>query len=125
MRNELRPSEMLAEFHKIFSPNESYDNADNRQLRIALLREEFEEYVAAEKANDLVEIADALADMIYIIYGTALVYKIPLDEIVSEVHRSNLSKLGDDGRPVRRGDGKILKGPNYFKPRIREILDAK
>lgn len=94
-----------------------------RNLRTSLLKEEFLEYMVAENSHSLVDIADALADMMYIIYGTAVSYGIPIDEIFEEVHRSNMSKLDRYGKPILREDGKILKGPNYFKPRIREILE--
>ncbi|HZC25958.1 MAG TPA: nucleoside triphosphate pyrophosphohydrolase family protein [Actinopolymorphaceae bacterium] len=92
------------------------------RLRIALLREEFEEYVAAAEAGDLVGIADALADMTYVIYGTACEYGIPLDDVLTEVHRSNMSKLAADGRPVVREDGKVLKGPAYSPPDVAAVL---
>jgi predicted HAD superfamily Cof-like phosphohydrolase len=92
------------------------------RLRIALLREEFDEYVQAAEAGDLVGVADALADMVYVIYGTATEYGVPLDDVLAEVHRSNMSKLGTDGAPVRREDGKVLKGPAYSPPDIAGVL---
>ncbi len=98
---------------------------DTWQLRVALLREEFEEYVAAAEAGDLEGVADALADMTYVIYGTACEYGIPLDDVLNEVHRSNMSKLGADGQPVRRDDGKVLKGPAYSPPDVARILRTK
>lgn len=94
-----------------------------RNLRRRLLAEEYAEYVSAELGSDLVEIADALADMAVIICGTALEYGIPLNEVLAEVHQSNMSKLGDDGKPIYREDGKVVKGPNYFKPDIKGILE--
>ncbi|RYF06923.1 MAG: hypothetical protein EOO77_26315 [Oxalobacteraceae bacterium] len=94
-----------------------------RKLRSDLLEEEFNEYLDGEKNNDLVEIADALADIIYIAYGTGVSYGLPMDEIFDEVHRSNMSKLGEDGRPVYREDGKVVKGPNYSKPDIHAIVE--
>lgn len=94
------------------------------RLRIDLLREEFEEYVAAAERGDVVGVADALADMAYVIHGTALVYGIPLDRVVAEVHRSNMTKLGPDGRPVRREDGKVVKGPDYVAPDIARVLES-
>lgn len=86
-----------------------------RQLRIRLLREEFEEYLVGEDRDDIVEIADALADIIYIACGTAVSYGIPLDRVFAEVHRSNMAKLVD-GKPIRRGDGKILKPEGWTPP---------
>lgn len=73
---------------------------------------------------DVVEAADALADIVYVTNGTAAVMGLPFDKINSEVHSSNMSKLGEDGRPIYDENAKVLKGPNYFKPAIRGILDA-
>ena len=86
-----------------------------RQLRIRLLREEFEEYLVGEDRDDIVEIADALADIIYIACGTAVSYGIPLDRVFAEVHRSNMAKLVD-GKPIRREDGKVLKPEGWTPP---------
>jgi len=91
-------------------------------LRRKLLKEEVEEYFEGEDKDDLENVAKELADIIYIVCGTAVSYGIPLDRVFDEVHRSNLSKLGDDGKPLRREDGKILKGPNYSPPNIKKIL---
>lgn len=93
-----------------------------RSLRKRLLEEEYNEYVEGEDNNDLVEIADAIADILYIAYGTAVSYGLPMDEIFNEVHASNMSKLGEDGKPIYREDGKILKGPNFFQPDILSII---
>ena len=86
----------------------------------------YEEYLEAANDNDLVEVADALGDMLYILCGTiiehGLQYKI--EEVFEEIQRSNMSKLGEDGEPIYREDGKVLKGPNYFKPNIKEILES-
>lgn len=90
-------------------------------LRIALLSEEFREYLEAEKAKDMVERADALADMLVVIYGTAAAYGIDLDAVVWEVQRSNMTKLVD-GKVIRRWDGKILKPDTYEPPQIARII---
>jgi len=94
-------------------------------LRYKLMREENEEYLDAATNGDLVEVADALGDLLYILCGTiiehGLQYKI--EEVFDEIQRSNMSKLGKDGEPIYREDGKVLKGPNYFKPNIKDILD--
>lgn len=95
---------------------------EERSLRIKLLTEEFAEYTEAEIEHDLVEIADALADIIYIACGTAISYGIPLDEIFNEVHRSNMAKLVD-GKVLRREDGKIQKPEGWTSPDIKNILD--
>jgi predicted HAD superfamily Cof-like phosphohydrolase len=91
-------------------------------LRQALLDEEVDELRAAVRAGDVVGIADALADIVYIACGTAHAYGIDLDAVVAEVHRSNMTKLGGDGRPVYREDGKVLKGPRYEPPRVAAVL---
>lgn len=116
----------VKEFHETYgayiSEESKLPDSSIRELRKSLLQEEFDEYMKAEEDNDLVEIADALGDMMYIIYGTAISYGIPLDDIFNEIHASNMSKLGEDGKPIRREDGKILKGPNFFRPDIAKFL---
>jgi len=119
--------DMVHEFHRVYDCNISSEpklpDREERALRIGLLKEEYNEYIQAEKMGDLVEIADALADMLYIINGTCVSYGIPIDEIFNEVHASNMSKLDQNGKVIRREDGKVLKGPNYFKPKILEIIN--
>lgn len=95
------------------------------QLRFDLMQEENKEYLEAAKNDDLVEVADALGDMLYILCGTIIEHgmQYKIEEVFNEIQRSNMSKLGADGMPIYRDDGKVLKGPNYFKPNIAEILD--
>lgn len=94
------------------------------ELRFELMKEENEEYLEAAKNNDLVEVADALGDMLYILCGTIIEHGMQdkIDEVFEEIQRSNMSKLGEDGQPIYREDGKVLKGPNYFKPNIKNII---
>ena len=94
-------------------------------LRYKLMREENEEYLEAANNNDLVEVADALGDMLYILCGTIIEHGMQdkIEEIFNEIQRSNMSKLGANGKPIYREDGKVLKGPDYFKPNIQEILE--
>ena len=94
-------------------------------LRYELMREENEEYLEAANNGDLVEVADALGDMLYILCGTIIEHGMQdkIEEVFNEIQRSNMSKLGADGKPIYREDGKVLKGPNYFKPNIKEILE--
>ncbi len=94
-------------------------------LRFNLMDEENKEYFEAAQNNDLVEVADALGDMLYILCGTILEHGMQhkIEEVFEEIQRSNMSKLGADGKPIYREDGKVLKGPNYFKPNIQEILE--
>jgi predicted HAD superfamily Cof-like phosphohydrolase len=117
----------VAEFHKAFGlpvrdvPSGEVDR-DLAKLRVALLEEEVSEFVAASERGDLVGIADALADITYVVYGTALTYGIDLDAVLREVHRSNMSKLDGDGKPLIRDDGKVLKSDRYFPPDIEAVL---
>ena len=94
------------------------------KLRLELIREEVEELNVGIEGMDIVEIADALTDILYVVYGAGHAFGIDLDECYQEVHRSNMSKLGADGKPIYREDGKILKGPNYFHPNLKDILDG-
>ena len=122
-------TDAVHEFHTAFKlgiknePTAALGAAKNL-LRFNLMKEENEEYLEAANANDLVEVADALGDMLYILAGTiiehGMQYKIA--EVFDEIQRSNMSKLGEDGHPIFREDGKVLKGPNYFKPNIGSIL---
>ena len=95
------------------------------QLRYDLMEEENREYLEAARNNDLVEVADALGDMLYILCGTILEHgmQYKIEEVFNEIQRSNMSKLDADGKPIYRDDGKVMKGPNYFKPNISIILD--
>ena len=97
---------------------------EKNMLRYKLMREENEEYLEAANNNDLVEVADALGDMLYILCGTIIEHGLQhkIEEVFNEIQRSNMSKLGADGQPIYREDGKVLKGPNYFKPNIAAIL---
>lgn len=94
------------------------------ELRFNLMKEENEEYLEAVENNDIVEIADALGDMLYILCGTILEHGLQhkIEEVFDEIQRSNMSKLDEDGKPIYREDGKVMKGPNYFKPNFSTIL---
>lgn len=94
------------------------------KLRFELMKEENEEYLEAVQNNDIVEIADALGDMLYILCGTILEHGLQhkIEAVFDEIQRSNMSKLGEDGKPIYREDGKVMKGPNYFKPNFEAIL---
>ncbi|BFP42273.1 nucleoside triphosphate pyrophosphohydrolase family protein [Flavobacteriaceae bacterium GF1] len=98
---------------------------DKIKLRFNLMDEENEEYLEAAQKGDLVEVADALGDMLYILCGTILEHGLQykIEAVFNEIQRSNMSKLGVDGRPIYREDGKVMKGPNYFEPNISEILE--
>jgi len=120
----------VEKFHDTFGiPNEYAPKAtisnDLIDLRFKLMAEENEEYLEAAKNGDLVEVADALGDMMYILCGTILSHGMQhkIEEVFEEIQRSNMSKLGEDGKPIYRADGKVLKGPNYFKPNIAGIIE--
>ena len=119
----------VKEFHLAFNLGVSdkiigdLGNSKN-MLRYNLMKEENEEYLEAVRNNDPVEIADALGDMLYILCGTILEHGLQykIEAVFDEIQRSNMSKLGADGKPIYREDGKVMKGPTYFKPDFSEIL---
>ncbi len=116
-------------FHKAFrlivnnTPTVEIDEA-TMWLRFSLMDEENKEYLAAMENKDLIEVADALGDMLYILCGTIITHGMQdvIDKVFEEIQQSNMSKLGNDGKPIYREDGKVLKGPNYFRPDIAKIL---
>lgn len=110
-----------------FSETQQADLGESKNnLRFNLMDEENKEYLEAAINNDMVEVADALGDMLYILCGTIIEHGMQhkIEEVFNEIQRSNMSKLGADGKPIYREDGKVLKGPNYFKPNIAEILES-
>jgi len=115
--------EQIREFESAFNINPDSQTAFTK---FNLLLEELEEYVAAAKANDHVEIADAITDILYIAFGIVTKHNLDdkIEALFDEVHSSNMSKLGADGKPIYRNDGKVLKGPLYFKPDLKKILEA-
>jgi predicted HAD superfamily Cof-like phosphohydrolase len=119
----------VARFHEAFGlPRASHPGTDIpaelAKLRVDLLVEETGEFADASAKNDIVGIADALADIVYVAYGAAVTYGIDLDAALREVHRSNMSKLDEHGRPVYREDGKVLKSARYRPPDISGILST-
>ena len=118
----------VKEFHKAFNlPIKSrpkLPSMPERELRGKLLTEEFREYIEAEHDNDIIEIADALADIIYIVCGTAISYGIPLNKVFKEVHRSNMAKLVD-GKALYREDGKVIKPEGWTPPDIATVMKVK
>jgi predicted HAD superfamily Cof-like phosphohydrolase len=92
------------------------------QLRIDLIQEELNELKEAINNNDIVEVADALTDILYVTYGAGHSFGVDLDSCFNEVQNSNMSKLGEDGKPIYNDSGKVMKGPNYFKPNIKKII---
>lgn len=119
----------VQDFHEAFGLGINHEPIANLseekiQLRFNLMAEENEEYLEAAKNDDLIEVADALGDMLYILCGTILEHgmQYKIEEVFEEIQRSNMSKLGGNGKPIYREDGKVMKGPNYFKPNIENIL---
>jgi len=119
----------VKEFHTAFGIGHSEtpiaDLGETKNtLRYHLMKEENEEYLEAVKNNDLVEIADALGDMMYILCGTIIEHGLQdkIEAVFDEIQRSNMSKLGENEQPIYREDGKVMKGPNYFKPDFSKIL---
>ena len=92
------------------------------KLRYDLIQEELSELKQAIKDKDLVEVADALADILYVTYGAGTAFGINLDKCFDEVHNSNMSKLGEDKKPIYNESGKVMKGPNYFKPNLKKFI---
>ena len=101
-------------------PSLSSEKINN--LRISLIEEELKEFKDALFNKDIKEVADALTDILYVTYGAGHAFGINLDDCFSEVQRSNMSKLGEDGKPIYNDNGKVMKGPNYFKPDISKYL---
>ena len=122
--------EAVKVFHTAFNigyrstPKADLGPAKNK-LRFDLMKEENQEYFEAAQSNDLVEVADALGDMLYILCGTIIEHGMQdkIEAVFNEIQRSNMSKLGANGQPIYREDGKVLKGPHYFKPNIKSILE--
>ncbi len=120
----------VEDFHDAFGIVNNYEpttklSEEEIMLRYNLMKEENEEYLEAAKNNDIVEIADALGDQLYILCGTILKHGLQhkIEEVFEEIQRSNMSKLDGNGNPIFREDGKILKSDRYFKPNIKTVLD--
>ena len=125
-----KPINSVKKFHDAFnidvSVSPTVDLPLNKiKLRFKLMSEENKEYFEAAKNKDLIEIADALGDMLYILCGTILTHGMQdkIEAVFNEIQRSNMSKLAANGQPIYREDGKVLKGPHYFKPNIKSILE--
>ena len=120
----------VKEFHKAFKLDYLDEpkadlGTDKNKLRFNLMKEENEEYIEAARNNDIIEVADALGDMLYILCGTIIEHGMSdiIEDIFDEIQKSNMSKLGADGKPIYREDGKVMKGPNYFKPNFTKFFN--
>ena len=101
----------------------SFSTDKINKLRIDLIKEELEELNEAMKKKDLLEVADALTDILYVTYGAGHAFGIDLDKCFNEVQNSNMSKLDSNGKPIYNFDGKVMKGPNYFKPDLKKFVN--
>ena len=118
--------EKVGVFMKTFGQNvkqsSSFSSEKINALRISLIKEELDELIEAMNKKDLVEVADALTDILYVTYGAGHAFGINLDECFEEVQNSNMSKLDNYGRPIYNDEGKVMKGPNYYKPDLSKFI---
>ena len=120
----------VKQFHDTYKIGYSNDpiadlGPKKNKLRFKLMSEENEEYLDASNNNDIIEVADALGDMLYILCGTIIEHGMQdiIEPVFEEIQKSNISKLGEDGNPIFREDGKVMKGPNYFKPDFKKFFN--
>ena len=120
--------ELVGDFMEAFGQKgelePTWPDFNTRELRLDLIQEELDELAQAMEDRDMVQIADALTDLLYVVYGAGHAFGIDLDECFQEVLSSNMSKLGPNGKPIHREDGKVMKGPGYFEPDLENILGA-
>ena len=118
--------EKVGVFMKTFGQNvkqsSSFSSEKINALRVSLIKEELDELIEAMNKKDLVEVADALTDILYVTYGAGHAFGINLDDCFEEVQSSNMSKLDNNGKPIYNDKGKVMKGPNYFKPDLNKFI---
>ena len=122
MSNFLKVKKFMETYGQEVKSKAKFPNNNIVKLRLYLIEEELEELQEAIKKKDLLEVADALTDILYVTYGAGHAFGINLDQCFEEVQKSNMSKLGNDGQPIYNENGKVLKGPNYFKPDLKKFL---
>jgi len=110
-------------FGQIVRTKPQFPDKETMQLRYELINEELNELEIAMKSKNLKEIADALTDILYVTYGAGYAYGINLDKCFKEVQRANMSKLGNDGKPIYNDKGKVMKGPNYLAPNLKQFVE--
>ena len=110
-------------FGQMVRTNPQFPDEKTMQLRYDLIKEELDALEQAMKSKDLKEIADALTDILYVTYGAGFAYGIDLDKCFKEVQRANMSKLGKDGKPIFNEKGKVMKGPNYSEPNLKQFVE--
>ena len=123
MSNFRKVGTFMKTFGKEVKTKASFSTDKINELRLSLIQEELDELSEAIKNKDLLEVADALTDILYVTYGAGHAFGIDLDKCFEEVQNSNMSKLGNDGKPIYNDAGKVMKGPNYFKPELSKFLN--
>ena len=122
MSNFQKVKKFMQIFGQDIKTKPSFPNDKIVELRNLLIEEELSELKDAVNSKDITEVADALTDILYVTYGAGHAYGIDLDKCFNEVQNSNMSKLGEDGKPIYNESGKVMKGPNYFKPNLKKLL---
>ena len=122
MTNFEKVKNFMETFGQDVKSSPSFSSPKINELRYNLIKEELDEFKQALDNNDLLEVADALTDILYVTYGAGHAFGINLDDCFEEVQKSNMSKLGNDGKPIYNENGKVMKGPNYFKPNLKKII---
>ena len=122
MSNFSKVGTFMKTFGQEVKTEPSFSTDKINKLRIDLIKEELEELTDAMNKKDLLEVADALTDILYVTYGAGHAFGIDLDECFEEVQNSNMSKLDDNGKPIYNENGKVMKGPNYFKPNLNKFI---
>jgi len=122
MTNFEKVKQFMQTFGQEVKTKTSFSDEKTNQLRLDLISEELEELKNAMASRDLLEVADALTDILYVTYGAGHAFGINLDKCFDEVQNSNMSKLGSDGKPIYNESGKVMKGPDYFKPDLSKYL---
>ena len=122
MSNFNKVGTFMKTFSQEVKTKPSFSSDKINKLRIDLIKEELDELQEAMKNNDLLEVADALTDILYVTYGAGHAFGIDLDKCFEEVQNSNMSKLGENGKPIYNESGKVMKGPNYFKPDLSKFV---
>ena len=122
MTNFQKVKNFMQTFGQEVKSSPSFSSEKINELRYNLIKEELDEFKQALDNNDLLEVADALTDILYVTYGAGHAFGINLDACFEEVQNSNMSKLGKDGKPIYNDKGKVMKGPNYFKPDLSKFI---
>ena len=122
MTNFDKVGEFMKTFGQEVKNEPSFSTNKINELRVSLIQEELDELKEAMQSKDLLEVADALTDLLYVTYGAGHAFGINLDKCFDEVQNSNMSKLDENGKPIYNEFGKVMKGPNYFKPNLKKFI---